>query len=115
MAKPEWGLKRACRGCGERYYDLLRTPPICPHCGVEFVAEPIGRRRPQATTPLPVPKAIAAPAPKAGTDADDSGDDDDDDGDDASLIESADDLSGDDEDVTEVKEHIETDVVDKST
>ena len=30
MAKPEWGIKRTCQVCGKRYYDLNKTPIICP-------------------------------------------------------------------------------------
>ena len=36
MAKPEWGKKRTCQSCGTKYYDLNKTPMICPSCGVEF-------------------------------------------------------------------------------
>ena len=36
MAKPEWGLKRTCQVCGKKYYDLNKSPIICPYCGTEF-------------------------------------------------------------------------------
>ena len=36
MAKLEWGKKRTCQSCGTKYYDLNKTPMICPSCGVEF-------------------------------------------------------------------------------
>ena len=36
MAKPEWGKKRTCQACGTKYYDLNKTPMICPSCGAEF-------------------------------------------------------------------------------
>ena len=36
MAKPEWGKKRTCQSCGTKYYDLNKTPMICPSCGAEF-------------------------------------------------------------------------------
>ena len=36
MAKPEWGRKRTCQACGTKYYDLNKTPMICPSCGAEF-------------------------------------------------------------------------------
>jgi uncharacterized protein (TIGR02300 family) len=35
MGRPELGTKLACRGCGERFYDLNRSPAICPKCGAE--------------------------------------------------------------------------------
>ena len=36
MAKPEWGKKRTCQVCGTKYYDLNKSPMICPSCGAEF-------------------------------------------------------------------------------
>ena len=30
MAKPEWGTKRTCQVCGKKYYDLNKSPIICP-------------------------------------------------------------------------------------
>ena len=30
MAKPEWGIKRTCQVCGKKYYDLNKSPIICP-------------------------------------------------------------------------------------
>lgn len=37
MAKPELGTKRHCPSCGTKYYDLNRTPILCPKCGTAFV------------------------------------------------------------------------------
>ena len=36
MAKPEWGKKRICPACNIKYYDLKKSPIICPSCGTEF-------------------------------------------------------------------------------
>ena len=36
MAKPEWGKKRICSSCNTRFYDLNKSPIICPSCGAEF-------------------------------------------------------------------------------
>ena len=36
MAKPEWGKKRICPYCNSKYYDLKKSPIICPSCGAEF-------------------------------------------------------------------------------
>ena len=36
MAKPEWGKKRICPACNIKYYDLNKSPIICPSCGIEF-------------------------------------------------------------------------------
>ncbi len=39
MPKPELGLKRVCVSCGARFYDLAKTPAVCPKCGTEQPAE----------------------------------------------------------------------------
>ncbi len=36
MAKAEWGVKRACPKCNERFYDLNQDPATCPNCGNVF-------------------------------------------------------------------------------
>ena len=36
MAKPEWGRKRTCQVCAKKFYDLNKSPIICPSCGAEF-------------------------------------------------------------------------------
>ena len=33
MGRPELGTKLACTGCSERFYDLNRSPAVCPKCG----------------------------------------------------------------------------------
>lgn len=39
MAKPELGLKRVCVACGAKFYDLMKSPALCPKCGTEQPAE----------------------------------------------------------------------------
>ena len=39
MAKPELGLKRICVACGAKFYDLMKTPAVCPKCATEQPAE----------------------------------------------------------------------------
>ena len=56
MAKPEWGTKRECAECGARFYDLTRTPIICPKCETTFIIE--------VPKPSSRSKAKAAAAPK---------------------------------------------------
>lgn len=36
-SRPERGLKRTCQSCEARFYDLTRSPAICPKCGTEFI------------------------------------------------------------------------------
>jgi uncharacterized protein (TIGR02300 family) len=38
VAKSELGVKRLCPSCGTKYYDLNRTPIVCPKCGTTFDA-----------------------------------------------------------------------------
>ncbi len=45
MAKPELGTKRVCVSCGARFYDLTKTPAVCPKCGTEQPAEQPRARR----------------------------------------------------------------------
>jgi uncharacterized protein (TIGR02300 family) len=42
MVKPEWGSKRNCPKCGERFYDLGSSEPVkCIECGNEWTPEPV--------------------------------------------------------------------------
>jgi uncharacterized protein (TIGR02300 family) len=45
MAKADLGTKRACLSCGMRFYDLKRSPILCPGCGTEFDPENIIKSR----------------------------------------------------------------------
>ena len=57
MAKPEWGVKRICQSCGARFYDLQRTPIVCPKCETEFDPEAWMRsRRVRASEKAKAPK-----------------------------------------------------------
>lgn len=33
MAKPELGNKHQCQHCGTKFFDLSKTPVVCPKCG----------------------------------------------------------------------------------
>ena len=39
MAKPEWGTKRKCLGCGAFFYDMRQKKWTCPKCGKEMTLE----------------------------------------------------------------------------
>ncbi len=62
MAKPELGTKRLCANCGAKFYDLSKTPIVCPKCETVFVV-PVAtsRPRPEAAraAPVPVPEAAS--------------------------------------------------------
>ena len=99
MVKPEWGAKRTCPKCGERFYDLGNDDPIvCIACGVDFKAEPILK------TKQPIVAAVKVEKEKEKT-SDDDGDDEDDIDLDA---ESDDAVSLDDDDDTEVAAMVDT-------
>lgn len=63
MAKPELGIKRICVACAARFYDLAKSPAICPKCHTEQpIEQPRPRRaggnvaelkRPQKPAPVP--------------------------------------------------------------
>ncbi len=33
MAKPDLGNKHTCQNCGTKFFDLNKTPVVCPKCG----------------------------------------------------------------------------------
>ena len=45
MVKPEWGQKRVCATCAAHFYDLRRSPILCPKCKAEFDPEAILKAR----------------------------------------------------------------------
>ena len=55
MAKPELGTKRLCTNCAAKFYDLNKTPIVCPKChtAMEISAAP--------SRPRPEPARAAAP------------------------------------------------------
>jgi uncharacterized protein (TIGR02300 family) len=117
VTKPEWGTKRVCASCGKRFYDLNKTPITCPQCGtvLEF-KKPTRPARSEAAKaePKKVVPVAAAPAAEewAGAEAEDLGDGEeaaegDENGEqEKDVIEDASDLGEDEDDVLEVKEHL---------
>ncbi len=61
MVKPELGTKRVCVSCGARFYDLGKSPAVCPKCGTEQPPEQPRLRRPAGN--LPDDKRRPKPAP----------------------------------------------------
>ena len=45
MVKPELGSKRVCVSCSAKFYDLGKTPAVCPKCSTEQPAEQPRMRR----------------------------------------------------------------------
>lgn len=104
MPKEEWGVKRACPSCSERFYDLRQDPMTCPACGATFTVDSLSESKPKALRPEREKPQAAAPVADI-PDVDDpdtdieSNDDDllDDDDDSVSLEEIAD-VGSDDDD-----------------
>jgi uncharacterized protein (TIGR02300 family) len=70
VAKPELGTKRLCAGCGAKFYDLSKTPIICPKCGTTFeVAVMPSRSRPDAAAAARAAAAAAAATPNREAEA----------------------------------------------
>ena len=106
VAKPEWGTKQTCLGCGAKFYDMGRSPITCPACHEPFaVSAPSRSRRSRKEEPKP-----AATEDKTAK-SDDDGvvalagevdgllDDDDEDDEDEAIATLADDDEDEDEDV----------------
>lgn len=95
MSQPDLGTKRVCVSCGARFYDLNRSPAVCPKCGTEQ-PELVSRLRrssdsltPHADTPAPAKKEDEDI--DIDTDADTDGDD---------VMEDTSDLDDDDDDIS---------------
>lgn len=110
MVKLEWGTKRQCLGCTARFYDMTRTPIVCPKCGEVHEVQQANRRG-RNRAAAEEAKLAALTLDEIVLDADldlDVGDvleDDDDDG----LIEDTSDLVEDIDDMAEVVDHIDED------
>jgi uncharacterized protein (TIGR02300 family) len=58
MAHENLGRKHRCVSCGIKFYDLKKTPAVCPACGTEFDPEVLLKsRRGRAATKVDEPKA----------------------------------------------------------
>ena len=115
LANPELGSKRVCQGCETRFYDLGRSPIVCPSCGTTFDPEAVlrsRRNRPSAAAIPVVPKAAAIEVKVVDEeDVVNVADDDDaivdDDADEEEVIEDTNDLGEDDFDVPAVSKSVD--------
>lgn len=95
MAKPELGLKRVCVACNAKFYDLMRSPAICPKCGAEQPAEPPRLRRPGGEDKAKVKRAVEPVLEEADLEVEVEADD--------AVLEDAEDLEGEDDLGTEIE------------
>jgi uncharacterized protein (TIGR02300 family) len=70
VSKPELGTKRLCAGCNAKFYDLLKSPIVCPMCEAVFVVpKPAPSRPRRGFEPIAqVMPVVAAPAIVAKSD-----------------------------------------------
>jgi len=125
VSKAKLGNKHTCKNCETRFFDMNKNPAVCPKCGEELKLIQAARTKlPVADAPAPAKVESPASTPdEAITDESDDSDqpdiDDDFDEDDLTeedddaLIEDASDLGQDDDDMSEVREHVDEDIVDK--
>ena len=111
MAKPEWGQKRTCSGCGLRFYDLIRDPITCPNCGETIDPTAFSRTRRSRTAPAK-PVVTTTPIEKETTDPDEAAAVTDSDDNDDNILEDPSDLDEDGDDVSEVVDRVEDSDVD---
>lgn len=95
MGKADLGEKLMCSSCGARYYDLNKTPSLCPKCGAENARPKVFKsKKAEAAKPVkdePKPKKAADDDAEDADDIDDIEDEDDD------LLNDDDDLDDDDD------------------
>jgi uncharacterized protein (TIGR02300 family) len=65
VAKPDFGTKRLCAGCGAKFYDLNKNPIVCPKCETVFVVPVV---RPRAESARAAPVAPVVPVEKETAD-----------------------------------------------
>jgi uncharacterized protein (TIGR02300 family) len=61
---PGIGSKRVCVSCATRFYDLARSPPVCPKCGTEQPPE-VPRPPPMRRSPATRHRMMKGPSPAA--------------------------------------------------
>lgn len=96
MGKVDLGEKLTCSSCGARYYDLNKTPALCPKCGAENARPKVFKTKKAEAAAKPVKDTPEPKKAKDGEEGDvedleDVEDEDDD------LLNDDDDLDDDDD------------------
>jgi uncharacterized protein (TIGR02300 family) len=65
VARAELGTKRHCGSCGAKFYDLGKTPILCPKCGsvFEIAVVSVSSRREAPKAPVVVPEKVVEELP----------------------------------------------------
>lgn len=109
MVNPQLGTKRTCTTCGARFYDLNKTPIVCPKCGAENEKDVVKLKRGgKGSRSDAAKKAVVARPVVEDEDEVDATLLTDDDGDEGDLMEDTSDLGEDDDDMAEVIDHMES-------
>lgn len=115
MVNPQLGNKRSCTTCGARFYDLNKSPIICPKCGAEVDTNVVkikrggkGSRSDASKKASTVREAIADDEEDDEIDDALIDTDDESDGDDGDLMEDTSDLGEDDDDMAEVIDNMDS-------
>lgn len=95
MVKPELGTKRVCVSCGTRFYDLTKSPAVCPKCSTEQPVEQPRLKRTSGNVAaeekrMKKPVPVAEDEPELVEEPEEAAEEEDD------VIESTDDLDDDD-------------------
>ena len=61
MAKPELGTKRLCSNCSAKFYDLNKTPIVCPKCQTVMELAAVSARRPEPVRAAAAEEEVVAP------------------------------------------------------
>ena len=77
MAKAEWGTKRRCLSCSAAFYDMMKSPILCPKCGTELNPDALVKSRRPAKTEEKAAKVVPKPVVTPDADADGEVDGDD--------------------------------------
>jgi uncharacterized protein (TIGR02300 family) len=120
MHKPKLGTKRSCQACEAHFYDLNHRPVLCPKCNAEFIFDAPGKIRKPRKASTAVEKKPAVKkllkteneevnaALEATSGAEETTEViDGDDPKEERLIEDTSELGEDEDDMAEVREHME--------
>jgi uncharacterized protein (TIGR02300 family) len=75
LAKPEWGIKRVCQSCAVLFYDLFKSPIVCPKCSVTFDPEAVLKSR---RNRIPIAEEVKPARPKVADETGEEVDEDED-------------------------------------
>ena len=96
MASASLGVKRHCQSCGKNFYDLDKTPIVCPNCQTTFDPEVLLKSSRVKASVQPVAKAAETKAKAIEDDLDDDIEEDN------GAIENDDDMLDDDSDIASI-------------